>query len=95
VRAWERGLRAGDLDLPLLLDLARQRSHAVSARAALLLREAGLPRQARLLIHRPLTGRVLFDASNNQPGKWTRDRETGLLLNVPLRTIDAWLDYGK
>lgn len=95
VRAWERALREGDLDLPLLLELARRRSRAVCARAALLLREAGRPREARLLIERPLTGRVLFDPSNTEPGKWSRDRDTGLLLNVPLQTIDAWLEYGK
>jgi predicted transcriptional regulator of viral defense system len=95
VRSWERALRERDLDLPLLLDLARRRSRAVSARAALLLREAGRPREARLLVDRPLTGRVLFDASNTEPGKWPRDRDTGLLLNVPLQAIDAWLEYGK
>ncbi len=95
VRAWERALRERDLDLPLLLDLARRRSRAVSVRAALLLREAGHPREARLLIDRPLTGRVLFDASNTEPRKWPRDRDTGLLLNVPLQAIDAWLEYGK
>jgi predicted transcriptional regulator of viral defense system len=95
VRAWERALREGDLDLPLLLDLARRRNRAVCARAALLLREAGRPREARLLIDRPLTGRVFFDASNTEAGKWPRDRDTGLLLNVPLEVIDAWLEYGK
>ncbi len=95
VRAWERALRAGDLDHPLLLELARRRSRAVCARAGLLLREAGRPREARLLIERPLTGRVLFDASNTEAGQWPRDRDTGLLLNVPLRAIDAWLEYGK
>ncbi len=95
VRAWERALREGDLDLPLLLDLANRRSRAVCARAALLLREAGRPREARLLIDRPLTGRVLFDASNTEHGKWPRDRDTGLLLNVPLQAINAWLEYGK
>ena len=68
---------------------------AVCARAALLLRESGRPREARLLIDRPISGRVLFDASNTEPGKWPRDRDTGLLLNVPLRAIDAWLEYGK
>jgi predicted transcriptional regulator of viral defense system len=95
VRAWERALREGGLDLPLLLDLARRRNRAVCARAALLLREAGRPREARLLIDRPLTGRVLFDVSNTEAGKWPRDRDTGLLLNVPLQAIDAWLEYGK
>jgi predicted transcriptional regulator of viral defense system len=95
VRAWERALREGSLDLPLLLDLARRRNRAVCARAALLLREAGRPREARLLINRPLTGRVLFDASNTEPAKWPRDRDTGLLLNVPLQAIGAWLEYGK
>ena len=95
VRAWERALREGDLELPLLLDLARRRSRAVCARAALLLREAGRPREARILIDRPLTGRVLFDASNTEPKKWPRDRDTGLLLNVPLQAINAWLEYGK
>ena len=43
VRAWERALREGGLDLPLLLDLARRRSRAVCARAALLLRRPGAP----------------------------------------------------
>lgn len=95
VRAWERALREGDLDLPLLLELARRRSRAVCARAALLLREAGRPREARLLLERPLTGRVLFDRSNTEAGIWPRDRDTGLLLNVPLQAINAWLDYGK
>lgn len=95
VRAWERALHARDLDLPLLLDLARRRSSAVCARAALLLREAGRPREARLLVDRPVTGRVLFDASNSGSGEWPRDRDTGLLLNVPLHAINAWLGYGK
>jgi hypothetical protein len=38
---------------------------------------------------------VLFDASNTEAGQWPRDRDTGLLLNVPLQAIDAWLEYGK
>jgi predicted transcriptional regulator of viral defense system len=98
VRAWERAFREHALDLPLLLELARRRSRAVSARAALLLRELGRPREARLLLSGPVTGMVLFDASN--PGRsgasgWRRDRETGLVLNVPADAIAGWLEYGK
>ena len=98
VRAWERAFREHTLNLPLLIELARRRSRAVSARAALLLRELGRPREARLLLPRPVTGTVLFDASN--PGGadasgWRRDRETGLVLNVPADAIAGWLEYGK
>ncbi len=96
VRAWERAFRDRDVDLPLLLELAQRRSHASSARAALLLRELGRPREARLLLRSPVTGRVMFDAANpSPPGRPPRDRETGLVMNVPLEAVGAWLEYGK
>ena len=50
VRAWERAFREKEVDLALLLDLARRRTRAVAARAALLLRELGHVRESRLLV---------------------------------------------
>ncbi len=95
VRAWERALREDRVDVGLLLDLARRRSKAVSARAALLLREAGRIRESRLLLNKPVSGRVLFDASAPPSGKVARDRSTGLMLNVSLDAISGWMAYGK
>lgn len=96
VRAWERAFRERDVDLVLLMALARARSAAVAARAAFLLRELGRTREARILAARPVTGRVLFDAAGEAHlGAWERDRDTGLVVNVPREAITGWLEYGK
>ncbi len=99
VRAWARALRGdrGSLDLSLLLHLARNRSHAVAVRCALLLRELGRPREGELLTSQPVTGKVLFDASTTEPTgePWRRDRATGLVMNVPIDTVRGWLEYDK
>lgn len=96
VRAWGRAVRNG-IELPSLLDLAQSRSKAVAARCALLLRELGHAREGRLLTSAPVTGRVLFDAADvaSRGGSSRRDRETGLIMNVPMETLRGWLEYGK
>jgi hypothetical protein len=82
-----------------LTDFAEQCSDAVQARLAFWLRETGHVRQARRVtraLGAPLTGRILLDASRAYgEGPWRRDRETGLVVNLPERAIDGWLEYGK
>lgn len=98
VRAWARALRDREqLDLSLLLHIARSRSRAVAARCALLLRELGHSREGELLAPRPVTGKVLFDAASAAPTaeSWRRDRATGVVMNVPIDTVRGWLEYGK
>jgi len=59
----------------------------------------GHVRQARRVIRAlggPLTGRTMLDASRAfGDGSWRRDRETGVVVNLPDRAIDGWLEYGK
>lgn len=82
-----------------LTDYAEQRSRAVQARLAFWLRETGQVRQARRVINAlggPLTGRTMLDASQDfGEGEWRRDRDTGVVVNLPERAIDGWLEYGK
>ena len=99
VRAWERAMREERADPVRLTDYAEQRSAAVQARLAFWLRETGHVRPARRVIRAlgsPLTGRTLLDASRSfGDGPWRRDRETGVVVNLPERAIDGWLEYGK
>jgi predicted transcriptional regulator of viral defense system len=99
VRAWERAMREQRADPIRLTDYAEQRSAAVQARLAFWLRETGHVRQARRVMRAlggPLTGRTLLDASRALgDGPWRRDRETGVVVNLPERAIDGWLEYGK
>lgn len=99
VRAWDRAMREERADPVVLTDYAEQRSAAVQARLAFWLRETGHVRQARRVtraLRGPLTGRTLLDASHAfGDGPWRRDRETGLVVNLPERAIDGWLEYGK
>lgn len=99
VRAWERAMREERADPVRLTDYAEQRSAAVQARLAFWLRETGHVRQVRRVMRAlggPLTGRTLLDASRAfNEGPWRRDRETGVVVNLPERAIDGWLEYGK
>jgi predicted transcriptional regulator of viral defense system len=99
VRAWERAMREDRVNLGALLDLVDERSATVKARLGFWLRETGRVREARYVLRAigvPLTGRVLLDSSNAYgDGDWRRDRETGLIVNIPPRAIDGWLSYGK
>jgi predicted transcriptional regulator of viral defense system len=99
VRAWERAMREQRADPLVLSDYAEQRSDAVQARLAFWLRETGHVRQARRVqraIGKPATGRVFLDASRAfGDGPWRRDRDTGLVVNLPERALDGWLEYSK
>jgi predicted transcriptional regulator of viral defense system len=99
VRAWERAMREQQLDLGRLHDYAEQRSDVVQARLAYWLRETGHPRESRRVMRGlggPLAGsRPLDAAANFGDGPWRRDRDTGLLVNMPQAVIDGWLEYGK
>jgi predicted transcriptional regulator of viral defense system len=99
VRAWERAMREQRADLNRLADYAEQRSDVVQARLAFWLRETGHPRESRRVMRGlggPLAGSRSLDASRSfGEGPWRRDRETGLLVNMPQEVIDGWLEYGK
>lgn len=100
VRAWERAMREERVDLRRLVDYAEERSEVVQARLAFWLRETGHPRDSRRVIRGlggPLSGSRLLDAAKNfgPEQRWPRDRETGLVINMPQRTVDGWLEYGK
>ncbi len=99
VRAWERAMREQRADPARLTDYAEQRSRVVRARLAFWLNQTGHPRAARRVL-RALGGRVTgpapLDATHAfGDGRWRRDRDTGLVVNMPERVIDGWLEYGK
>jgi predicted transcriptional regulator of viral defense system len=99
VRAWGRAASEERLDVGRLFDYVEQRNAAVQARCAYWLRELGQARSARRIMRTVggrLTGARPLDASRSfGEGPWPRDRETGLVLNMPQETIDGWLEYGK
>ena len=99
VRAWERAMREERVDLGRLVEYSEERSDVVQARLAFWMRETGHPRACRRVMRSlggPLTGSRLLDAAKNFDAQaWTRDRETGLVVNMPQETIDRWLEYGK
>jgi predicted transcriptional regulator of viral defense system len=99
VRAWERAMREQRISDHDLVDLSETRSQVVQARLAFWLRETGHPRSARRIMRAiggPLKGPRLLDSARSfGNGPWKRDRETGLMLNLPEATVDAWLEYGK
>jgi len=99
VRAWERAFRLEKVKVNELIDQALQRRPTTTARAAFWLRELGRVRESRLLLRAigaPLKGRRLLD--HTQPfgdGPWPRDRESGLVMNMPDAAIAGWLEYAK
>lgn len=99
-RAWERAMREERVDLRRLTEYAEDRSDVVQARLAFWLRETGHPRDSRRVMRGlggPLSGSRLLDSAKNfeRQDRWPRDRETGLVINMPQETIDGWLEYGK
>lgn len=99
VRAWPRAFSSETLDRHRLIDYALEVGGTLAARCAFWMREVGEVRAARLVlrsIDAPLTGpRLLDSAQSFGEGKWRRDRDTGLIVNMPSRAIDGWLTYGK
>lgn len=99
VRAWSRAFASKELDRPRLVDYALQIGGTLAARCAFWMRELGDVRNARLLlrsIQAPLTGpRQLNSAHPFDGDDWPRDRETGLIINMPMHAIEGWLTYGK
>jgi predicted transcriptional regulator of viral defense system len=97
VRAWSRALRSEELDRPQLLEYAEEWGGTVAARCAFWLRELGEIHLARRLlrsIDAPLTGPRLLDSSRSFGEEdWKRDRETGLLVNIPSTALEGWVSY--
>lgn len=98
-RAWSRAFSSDALDQHRLVDYALEVGGTLAARCAFWMREMGDVRNARLILRSigaPLTGpRLLDSAQSFGEGKWRRDRDTGLIVNMPTRAIDGWLSYGK
>lgn len=99
VRSWDRAFAQDRVDVSKLIDYASAWGGSVAARCAFWLRELGRTRESRLLlksINAPLTGRRELDSSRSfGDGDWHRDRETGLIMNIPEHAITGWLEYGK
>lgn len=99
VRAWERAFRLEKVDVGEMLDQALERRPTTTARAAFWLRELGRVRESRLLLRAvgaPLRGARLLDLTRPfGEGPWRRDRETGLIMNLPEAAVTGWLEYGK
>lgn len=99
VRAWSRALRSDDLDRARLVEHAEDWGGTVAGRCAFWLRELGDVRLARRLLRSigaPLTGPRLLDSARSfGDANWKRDRETGLIVNMPPTALDGWLSYGK
>ena len=98
-RAWSRAFSSETLDRHRLVDYALEVGGTLAARCAFWMREAGDIRDSRLILRSigaPLTGpRLLDSAQSFGEGEWRRDRDTGLVVNMPMRAIDGWLAYGK
>ena len=86
-------------DRSRLVDYALQIGGTLAARCAYWMRELGDVRNARIIlrsIQAPLTGpRPLNPARPSDDQDWPRDRETGLIINMPEHAIEGWLTYGK
>ena len=99
VRSWERAFREDRVDTGRLLSHAGEMSIATQARCAYWLRELGQPGLSRLMMKTlggAVTGPRFLDASRSyQLDSASRDRETGLVVNLPERAITGWLNYGK
>lgn len=99
VRAWARAFASETLDRQRLVDYALEIGGTLAARCAFWMREVGDVRNSRLILRSigaPLTGPRLLDSEQSfGDGEWHRDRDTGLVVNLPPRAIDGWLTYGK
>jgi predicted transcriptional regulator of viral defense system len=99
VRAWSRAFGSHDLDRAALVEQAEGWGGTVAARCAFWIRELGDVRLAQRLLRSigaPLTGPRLLDSARSFGDQgWTRDRETGLIVNIPPTAIEGWLSYGK
>jgi predicted transcriptional regulator of viral defense system len=99
VRAWSRAFGSRNFDRAKLVEYAEGWEGTVAARCAFWVRELGDIRLARRLLRSigaPLSGPRLLDAARSfGDGTWKRDRETGLIVNIPAATLDGWLSYDR
>lgn len=99
VCSWERAFAQSRVDVTKLIDYADSVGGVLAVRCGFWLRELGLVREARLVLRAagaPLGGRNLLDSSAPfGDGAWQRDRDTGLTVNIPERSLNGWLEYGK
>ncbi|MBV9194208.1 MAG: hypothetical protein JO168_08690 [Solirubrobacterales bacterium] len=95
VSCWARA-RQTDLDWDLVCAIAKRRGQSMQRRCAYLLRLLDLDTVAKRNFP-GLTGRGVntpLDRSNSfamSPGEMTRDRETGVLVNVPPDHLRGWV----
>jgi predicted transcriptional regulator of viral defense system len=95
VSCWARA-RQTDVDWDLVCTISARRGRSMQRRCAFLLRLLGLDAVAKRNFPR-LTGRganTPLDRSNSfemSAGEMTRDRETGVLLNVPEDHLRGWV----
>jgi predicted transcriptional regulator of viral defense system len=98
VRAWSRAFREDRIDVLKLVDHAERWGGSVALRCAFWLRDLGHAREARRLLRAvgaPLAGRRLLDAGRSFGNDGERDRETGLVVNMPEDVVSGWLAYEK
>lgn len=95
--AWARGNLRGDVDWDRVARIGRDYSPDVGRRTAFMLSRLGHDEQAQLaLAGRPGRGsKVLLDRSDDYAlpqAERERDPRTGVVVNVPLEYLEAWLE---
>ena len=100
IRAWERALREARVNLDQLKSHALEVGGVIALRCAFWLYELDEARASDELLAqlrpRPRSGRFKLDSSDEfGAGEWSRDRRTGLLVNVPMDLARGWISYAK
>jgi predicted transcriptional regulator of viral defense system len=98
-RAWERAVHAERLDTDRLVDYATRLGGVSALRAAFYsqqLDQHDLAKHILAVVPRTRSSTARLDVTGAfGPGKWPRDRATGLQINIPEPRLRGWLSYGK
>lgn len=96
LHGWGRASRQDDFDPEEVWSIAHNLGPGMTKRVALLLRETGHGdiAEAELPDLRRRRSRVLLDRTDALEvphGQWRRDRDTGVTVNLPARSLRGWL----
>jgi predicted transcriptional regulator of viral defense system len=98
-RAWGRAVHEERLDADRLVDYATRMSGVSALRAAFYsqqLNQHDLAQRILAVVPRTRSSKARLDLTRAfGPGKWPRDRATGLQINIPESRLRGWLTYGK
>jgi predicted transcriptional regulator of viral defense system len=97
-RAWERAVREQRVDHGRLVEYSLRLGGVAARRAVFFSRASGLADVANRImteVGRTRSSSPVDPTRSFGDGDWPRDRETGLVVNLPDGRLHGWMTYGK